>query len=184
MRLLAIIGMPASGKGEAISFFREKGFQVFSLGDAVREEADAQDMEPNGKNLAHLANHLRDKYGDGVWAERTAKKIKKSNYENFILDGVRAPIELSTIENSISQKASIIAIHASGSTRHSRIMKRSRSDDTKNPESIRARDERELGYGLGKLISLAEYMCVNEGSLTELRHGLEQVYANIQHREK
>jgi len=183
LRLLAIIGMPASGKGEAISFFREKGFQVFSLGDAVREEADARGMEPNAENLAYLANHLREKFGQGVWAERTAKKIEKSNYENIILDGVRGPMELSAIENSFSQKASIIAIHASQRTRHSRIMKRSRSDDTKNPEAIKARDERELGYGLGKLISLAGFMLVNEGSLEELRLAMEQVYIRI-NREK
>ncbi len=149
MKLLAIIGMPASGKGEAIGFFRENGFHVFSLGDGVREEASSRGMEPNARNLAHLANHLREKFGQGVWAERTAKKIEKSNYENIILDGVRGPMELSTIENRISQKASIIAIHASESTRHLRIMKRSRSDDTNNPEEIKARDDRELGYGLG-----------------------------------
>ncbi len=182
--LLAIIGMPASGKGEAVDFFREKGFYIFSLGDAVREEANTLGIEPNAENLANLANRLRDKHGRAVWAERTAEKIEESNFENIILDGVRSPIELSTIENKISQKASIIAIHASSRTRHSRIMKRSRSDDTKNPEEIKARDERELGYGLGILISLAEFMLVNESTLAELRHSLEQAYKKIQNREK
>nr|HRD25791.1 dephospho-CoA kinase [Methanoculleus sp.] len=61
----------------------------------------------------------------------------------------------------------LIAIDSSFETRYRRLAKRGRPDDTLTPDELRARDERELGWGLGRALELADYRIENEGSLEE-----------------
>ncbi|MCD6114561.1 MAG: dephospho-CoA kinase, partial [Thermoprotei archaeon] len=55
------------------------------------------------------------------------------------------------------------------------IRKRSRPGDPKTWEEFVERDLVELSFGLGNVIALADYMIVNEGSLSELRREAEKV---------
>ena len=179
LKILAVTGMPASGKGEAIEFFREKGFSVIGLGDAVRDEAAEQGMEPSAENLAELASSYRKRSGEGIWAARIIPRITLNNNDRIVIDGMRGPAELREIEKATGMKIRMIAVHSSPATRRRRVAKRSRSDDSSDRAVFIARDERELGYGLGELISLAEFMVVNESSLKDLQDGLDGIYKRL-----
>ncbi len=179
VNILVVTGMPASGKGEAVEFFREKDFRVVSLGDAVRDEAAEQGMEPSAYNLAELASSYRKRFGEGIWAKRIMSRITMSSNDRIVIDGMRGPAELMEIDKAPGNSIHLIAIHSSPITRRNRIIKRSRCDDSTDIEVFLARDERELGYGLGELISLAEFMVVNESSQEDLREGLEKVYGRL-----
>jgi len=48
-------------------------------------------------------------------------------------------------------------------------MDRKREDDNLTIDRIKNRDERELRWGIGVLIALADVIVVNEGSLDEFR---------------
>lgn len=50
----------------------------------------------------------------------------------------------------------------------SRVASRGRVDDVMSLESFREKDRRELGWGLGKALALADFIIVNEGTLEEL----------------
>jgi dephospho-CoA kinase len=63
----------------------------------------------------------------------------------------------------------VVAVHASPKTRYERMLKRRRTDDAGSIEAFRARDLRELGWGLGDVIATADVMLVNESSLEALR---------------
>lgn len=168
--------MPASGKGKAIDFFVQKGFHCFALGDAVREEAARTGTEPTAENLAHIADSTRSELGDDIWAKRTVGIIKRHNFDRIIIDGARSMSELEAIQWEFSMDIRIIAIHASPGIRFERVISRARSDDSADRAVFSARDERELGYGLGDLIALSEFMVVNETSLGDLMSGLDEVY--------
>ena len=58
---------------------------------------------------------------------------------------------------------------SNGSTRYHRLISRGRSDAPRDLEEFEERDRRELGWGLGETITLAEVMLVNEGTLEEFR---------------
>jgi dephospho-CoA kinase len=58
----------------------------------------------------------------------------------------------------------MIAVHAAPKIRFERIMIRGRQDDTRTWEEFRARDRRELRYGIGNTIALADKMLLNEES--------------------
>jgi len=49
------------------------------------------------------------------------------------------------------------------------MLRRKRSDDAVTIEAVRARDLRELSWGLGDVIATADVMLVNESSLDDCR---------------
>ena len=61
----------------------------------------------------------------------------------------------------------IVAVHASPRTRFSRLSTRGRRDDPKSWEEFVARDMKELGFGIGDVIALADVMVVNEDKSPE-----------------
>jgi len=183
MYVLVVIGMPASGKGEVVEFFREKDFHVVSLGDAVRREAAIRGLKPTAENIGTLANTGREEHGDVVWAERVIEHIERSGildqHECLLIDGVRAPEELELLRSGLRGELRVLAVHSSPKTRRRRVLSRGRSDDSRELAVFLERDERELGYGLGELISLSNYMVPNEGTLSELREYLFEAYENL-----
>lgn len=60
-----------------------------------------------------------------------------------------------------------------------RIRARGRSDDFVLPESLRNRDEREMNWGLGNALALADINIKNEGSLEEFSTEVISVLASL-----
>ena len=60
-----------------------------------------------------------------------------------------------------------------------RLKKRMREDDPSNYEEFRARDEAELGFGIGNVISLSDKLIINESDLdsyiAEINEFLEEI---------
>jgi dephospho-CoA kinase len=75
---------------------------------------------------------------------------------------------------------SVVAVHASPKTRYERMLRRRRTDDARSIDAFRARDLRELSWGLGDVIATSDVMLVNEGTLEEFRReartALEQLH--------
>jgi dephospho-CoA kinase len=68
-----------------------------------------------------------------------------------------------------------LAIHASPKTRFNRLLSRRRSDDPKTLDTFSERDNRELTVGLGQVIALADYLAVNENTITELQSAVKDI---------
>jgi dephospho-CoA kinase len=64
----------------------------------------------------------------------------------------------------------MIAVHAAPKIRFERIMMRGCQDDTRTWEEFRAKHRRELSYGIGNTIALADKMLLNEESTDVLLH--------------
>lgn len=178
MTIVAVAGMPGSGKGEAIDLFIRRDFAVVALGDAVRDETRRRGLELSGANLSETADSLRVTEGDEIWARRTLEKVKEKDLDRLVIDGVRSLSELEFFEEYLRSKICIIAIHASPAVRYERMRQRRREDDRDDDKALLARDSRELDYGLGKVIALANHMIVNESSLSVLRERLETLFSD------
>ena len=51
---VCLTGMPGAGKSMVAAFLKEKGFAIVTMGDAVREEAKRQKLDPTETNLGKL----------------------------------------------------------------------------------------------------------------------------------
>jgi len=155
--------MPACGKEEFLKIARSKGFAVFRMGDVVREEAAKAGIPLKDPDVGEFADAERKKHGFDIWAKRTLPKISGGL---CLVDGVRGPMEAAVYRAALAEGLCVVAIHSSPRTRMGRMMKRKRKDDPTNEEEFRARDARELSWGLGEVIALADYVIVNEWDLS------------------
>ncbi len=113
-----------------------------------------------------MAHQERVKHGFGIWAERTLPRLKG---RAILVDGLRGKAEIDVFRAAFGARLSVLAVHASPSARHARMRGRRRADDAEGPEALRHRDERELAWGLGEVIAMADTMVVNEGTLATFR---------------
>lgn len=161
MLVICVVGMPASGKTIVIDKARKLGIPVIVMGDVVREEAARRGMPLTPSNLNLVAKDLRVKEGKDAIAKRCLEKIRALNTDVIAIDGVRSLEELNYFRKHLGVTI-IIAVHASPKTRFQRIINRNRPGDPRTWKEFVERDMVELGFGLGNVIALADYMIINE----------------------
>lgn len=171
--VILLAGMPGSGKSIVVEIARKMGFSTFTLGDVVRREATRRGLPLNDRQLGELARKLRKEHGDDAIAKIALNYIHK-NDKHFLIDGIRSPSEIKVFKTAFDA-AYVLAIHSSPKTRFRRLLKRGRKDDPKTWEEFEARDRRELSFGLGEVIALADYMLVNEDSLEKFKKDAEEM---------
>ncbi len=179
--LILLAGMPGSGKSIFALKAKEYGFGVVSLGDIVREEAIRRKLRLNSKNILSIAKELRKTYGKDIVARLALERILEmlNTYSIVIVDGIRNLEEVEFLKNNIDAELIIVSIHASPKTRFKRLIERGRSDDPKDWESFLNRDYEELSLGLGSVIALSDIMIINEGSIQEFHHLIENFFEKV-----
>lgn len=171
-RALCITGMPGCGKEELLHVADEEGIGVIRMGDVVREEAAGRGLPISDQGVGGMAHEERRLHGPGIWAARTLARIET---EKVVIDGVRSLEEVDIFREAYGTELAIVAVHASPATRYARIKDRRREDDTLTEEEFRNRDMRELGWGLGGVIALADHVILNDGSLADFQDEARQL---------
>jgi len=163
MATILLTGMPGAGKEEFLNVAREEGYDVIRMGDVVREHAEKKDISFEDSSLGSFAHDEREKHHEGIWADRTLCDITE---DKTIIDGVRSTAEVSIFKSELGD-LHIVAIHASPKTRFERLKERGREDAPESWSEFNDRDNRELNWGLSRVISRADHMIINESSLKD-----------------
>jgi len=159
--------MPGAGKSTIVSSLKARGLEALNLGDGVRAEAKKRNLEPTGENLGKMMLELREKNGPGAVADLLTERIKNSQSEVIVIDGIRSTAEIEVLKNVGPVK--LLSIEASTDTRYKFLGGRGRSDDPVTREKFEERDKRELGVGIGKSIAIADETISNNNiTLDEL----------------
>jgi dephospho-CoA kinase len=166
-RILALSGMPGSGKSIVAKIASELGLPIQSCGDIVREAAIERGLECSAKILGRLMFELREVEGEAIVAKRMKEKIQDLRPSKIVIEGVRSLAEIEEFKRE--WKITILAIHASPKTRFHRLLLRNRSDDPTNIKMFKERDLKELEIGIGNVISQADIMIVNESSVKAVK---------------
>ena len=166
--VVGIAGMPGAGKGVFRRTVQSLGYPVVTMGDEVREEVKRRNLKPTPENLGETMLSLREAEGPTAIAKRCIPKLENQPHNIVFIDGIRSLVEVDEFKKHFPN-CILIAIHASPKTRYWRLFRRKRSDDPTNWETFMQRDIRELGIGMGAVISVANYMIVNEGTIKQLK---------------
>jgi dephospho-CoA kinase len=177
--IIAVAGLPGSGKSVMVRTAAEKGYAVVVMGDEVRMEAKRRGIEATPENLGRIMLELRRLEGEASIARRCIPKIEKTNMSRVIIDGVRSLSEVEEFKNHFARVVSV-AVHSSPEARFRRLYSRQRSDDPKNWAIFRERDLRELSVGLGNAIAMAEHVIVNDGTLSAAKSRAAEVLREIE----
>ncbi len=181
--IIGLTGTKASGKGIVAEILKEKGFEYSSTSDRVREEAIKRGlMNYTTKDLQDIGNDLREKYGVGILAQLTLKKLKDK--ENIVIDSIRNPGE---IEELKKKNAKIIAVDAPQEIRFKRIIERKRDSDPKDWESFLQMENRDLGVGesslgqqVSKCMEISDFKIENNDSLETLKTKVEYILIKLE----
>ncbi|PSQ51416.1 hypothetical protein BRD20_10790 [Halobacteriales archaeon SW_8_65_20] len=176
MAVIGTVGLPGSGKGEFASVADDLGIPVVTMGDVIRAECRRRGLDP-ADHHGRVARALREEHGPLAVAERSIPVIRDALEESdtVVVDGLRSAAELEQLRSAFGDAFTLVAIEAPSETRAQRIDARGRDNSAR--ETLRQRDERELGFGLGEAIERADRTIENDGSLAAFH---EQVHEILQ----
>jgi len=163
MKVLAVVGMPGSGKGEFSAIAREMGIPVVVMGDVIREEVKNQGLPPTDESMVIVARALREKYGMAAIAHACVPVITRQRADVVLVDGIRGDAEV-TLFSETFPEFTLVSIEAPLTTRFARLSERGRSDDLQDISELIARDVRECSFGLGRAMERASVRIENTGT--------------------
>ncbi|HII97897.1 MAG TPA: flagellar hook-basal body complex protein FliE [Methanoregula sp.] len=178
MKVIGVVGLPASGKGEFSNIAAGMGIPVIVMGDMIRQAVREAGLEPSDTNFGITANRLRAEGGMDAIARLCVPVIKKQDAPLVLVDGIRGDTEVTLFRKNFLT-FTLISIDSSFENRLARIAARARSDDFTTADALHNRDERELGWGLGNALKVADIHIKNEGTLTEFSDEVRTLLARL-----
>ncbi len=179
MKIIAFVGMPASGKSEASTVARSLDIPVVSMGDAVREETARRGLPPTDENVGGTGTKLRGEEGMDAIARRCVPRIRSLDAPVVVVDGTRNIEEINYFKRQFDDDFKLIAIQAPFELRFARVKKRARSDDMVSIDELKRRDEREKGWGLGTAIEKADITIKNTSSLEKFQEDIKKIFRTL-----
>ena len=183
-RVVAVCGMPGSGKGEFASVLHNRNIPVLSMGDMVRAEVRRLELEESPGIFGEIAAQLRSEHGEDVLAVRLADAVDELLQTNDIvlIEGMRGTAERVVFEQRWKEKFYSLAVDATPDTRFTRIQNRGRSEDG-DRTAFEIRDTRERGWGLESIIGEADFLIDNNVNLDEFQKSCEEWLSDFQNKD-
>ena len=168
MTVIGIVGLPGSGKSEAAAVADDLGIPVVTMGDVIRAECRDRGLDP-ASDHGTVAKALREENGPGAIAERSLPLIEDEldAADTVLVDGIRSDTEVERFEAAFGEEFLLVSIEAPFEARAERLDLRGRDASAdEGGESLEDRDERELGFGMGEAMAMADRTIENTGSLS------------------
>jgi len=178
MKVIGIVGMPGSGKGEFSRIARSLAIPVIVMGDVIREEASRQGLPGTDANLGEIASRLRMDRGMAAVAELTLPAVEREDAVLVVVDGIRGDAEVGFFREKFPGFI-LIGIDAPFAARLARLSSRGRKDDGLTEEELVLRDRREISWGLGRALAGADNLLCNDGTVEEFEEKVRALLAEI-----
>lgn len=175
-KIIAILGMPGSGKSEVINYLIEKyKWPKVYFGQVTMDEVERRGLEINEKNERIVREDLRKNFGKTYYAEKIVEKIKKlKDCEIVLVESLYGWPEYLVLKNEFGNELSTVSIYASPLQRYSRLEKR--PFRPLNSEEAQSRDYAQIEkLDQGGPIAMADYTIINEGSRENLNAQVDQI---------
>ena len=179
MKVIGVVGLPASGKGEFAKIMAGQGVPVIVMGDMIRRAVAESGLPPTDANMGAVANRLRAEHGMDAIARLCIPELHRQNAPVVLVDGIRGDAEVRLFRKEFPDFR-LIAIDTSFHKRLERLKSRGRSDDTTTAETLRNRDERERGWGLNNALLLADFRLNNDGDLDAFTTSVIQLLGRLE----
>lgn len=198
MKIIGLVGLPGSGKGEASRVAKQQGLTVLVMGDVIRQEADRMGLDATDGNLGRIGSALREKEGPEAVARRVLERAVASGEDTVVVDGLRSREEADYFATH-TEKFQLVEICAPAEERLRWLQARGRPDDPGRSRAGTGRDQdekimsscaepdglaaaaleqrecREMGWGMSQAIEAASLKLINDGSLEEFRENARKL---------
>ncbi|NYT05219.1 MAG: flagellar hook-basal body complex protein FliE [Methanomicrobiales archaeon] len=179
MKVIGIVGLPAGGKGEFSRIAGEMGIPVIVMGDVIRNAIREAGLAPDDAAMGEMSRRLREQHGRDAIALLTISAIEAQDAPVVLVDGIRSDAEVATYRAHFDSFV-LVGITSPFAVRLERLQQRGRSDDPAGEEGLRDRDERELGWGLGNALAMADVTIDNSGSLAAFSDAVRALLLSLE----
>lgn len=158
--IIAAVGKNASGKDYFLEYIaKEFGVPFLSVGDIVRELAEAEGVEKTRENLHAISQKYMGKYGQDFFPKKLIEKIKNNGYENVLISGIRPPSDVENFKAAFGDQFFLVAIVVeSDRKRWERTVARgSERDHVTFEEFLRLDQQEEALFNTSRTMSMADY---------------------------
>lgn len=180
-KIIAIQGLPGSGKTEVINYLMKKyGWPKVYFGDVTFDEVKRQGLEINEKNERAVREGLREKYGRLHYANQIIKKIEAIDKDtNILVESLYDWSEYLLFKEKFDDNFIPVSVYAPPKLRYERIGKREVRPLT--PEEAKSRDHAQIEnvFQAGP-IAMAEYNIDNTGDFEHLYSQVDKIIEKIE----
>jgi len=178
MRVIGVVGLPASGKGEFSRIARAAGIPVVVMGDVIRDTVSRAGLPLTDQNLGAAANRLRNEEGMAAIAKRTLPAIEAQESPVVLVDGIRGDAEVDFFRAHFPC-FTLVGVDAPFPVRLARLNSRGRADDRLDAGDLTARDAREVSWGLGRALAQSDHLIGNSGTMEEFEREAHRLLGEI-----
>lgn len=174
LKLVALVGMPGSGKSIAADFFRKKHIPVLRFGDQTDIGVREQGLPLTEKNERAYREKIRKELGMAAMAIKIEPRINALKDSVIVLDGLYSWEEFIYLKEKFPQLM-LLCIYATPQIRYARLAER--KVRPLNADEAISRDHAEIeNLHKGGPIAIADYLIKNEGTEEEFLKELEKFY--------
>lgn len=182
--IIGLTGKNGSGKTAVSEYLKSRGFEYFSLSDAIREEIRKRGGEITREILIEVGNELRREFGPGILAERIFDRLESDR--NYVIDSIRNPHEVKVLQRR--KDFTLMSLEADQTIRFERSRRRMREGAVQTFEEFVEEEIRELDSGdpaNQQLIAtgqMADLTVTNNGTLQEMYRKLDELLPAVMSR--
>jgi dephospho-CoA kinase len=180
VKILAIVGMPGSGKSVVASYLKNKGFPLIYFGQIIMSELEKRQLPVTLQNEQKIREEIRKQKGMDVCAQIALPLIrsKLAEHQLIIIDGLYSFSEYKALKTEFKDNLLVLAIFTPKTIRYERLTLR-QSRPLTIAEAER-RDYMEIErIEKGGPIAISDYTIVNDGSQYQLHRGIEELLAKV-----
>lgn len=182
VRIIAIVGMPGSGKSVVASYLKNNGFPVIYFGGIIIREVEKRGLPITPHNEQMVREEIRRQQGMDVCAQIALPliKAKLESHQLVIIDGLYSFTEYKTLKKDLNDELLVLSVFSPKAIRYERLTLR-QSRPLTLAEAER-RDFMEIErIEKGGPIAMADLTIVNDGSQYQLHRKIEEVLARLSH---
>lgn len=171
-RIVAIVGMPGSGKTVVTKYLQNKhGWPNVYMGAPTFERMEVEGLEMNYENEKITREKIRAEMGMGAYAELCLPKIKKELEKSDVclVESMYSWSEYKIYKDEFKDNFYCLAVFANPQIRFERLSIRTNERPMKSRQEFDRRDYTEIeGIEKGGPIARADFMAINESSKEKL----------------
>ncbi|XKT74527.1 MAG: AAA family ATPase [Patescibacteria group bacterium UBA2163] len=184
--IIGVTGTDGAGKGTVVDYLvKEKGFAHYHARALLIEEIEKRSLPNDRVHMRLVANDLRAQHGNDYVVRFFLDRAEKTGDTKIAIDSLRTVAEAQTLQDA---GGILLAVDADQALRYERVQARRSSSDQvsfeqfKEHEALENNDPDPHGMQKTQVITMADYVLMNNGTFKELETQIETVLKKIQER--
>ena len=168
MNVIALVGMPGSGKSEVARVFEASAYHRIRFGDITDEEVKKRGLNLSEENERAVREELRNRYGMAAYAILNLPRIESAlKTAPVVIDGLYSWEEYKYLKDRLGASLKVVAVWSPPALRYERLGSR-----PIRPLTVQQADERDYAeienVDKGGPIAMADFTISNSSTLASL----------------